>query len=138
MGAGGGAPGGGGGGGGSVPSAWTIGVKVNGTNAEDIGGKAQRTPLGIVGLPDGLHEVQVDFTRTDSDGPDEHWARVMGAIGTLSYDVQEGQTNNITVDDTQWAAGAINISAGWNMMEDGHSNFLNQVGRRKGGRNEWQ
>jgi hypothetical protein len=119
-----GAPGSGGGGG-SIPDTWTLDVTVNGTKAEELGGTSQRTPKGVVGLPDGEHQFALTLKRSDgTDG--NNWARVLGATGVLNYVIAD-QTKNTTIDDTAWASEQIQLSDGWNMMEDGHSNYLDEV-----------
>jgi len=103
-----------------VNSQWKIGIKVNGT---DIPPTAEKTPEGVISLPDGMHHIELFLNRTD-DG--EASARVKGVKGVLSF-MNTTQTTNVTVDDTQWASGQVLLSPGWNMLESNHSNYINAV-----------
>jgi hypothetical protein len=99
---------------------------LNGTQPD----AAHRTSKGVMGLPAGKHHVQLTLARTDTNETERTWARVNGAMGVLDV-VVGNRTSNMTVDDTQWAAGQVELSTGWNMLEAGHSNYLNEVGERK-------
>lgn len=46
--------------------------------------------------------------------------------GTLGG-IINANTANTTIDDTAWANGSVVLSEGWNMLEDGRSNYINQV-----------
>lgn len=89
-------------------------------------GTAQVTAIGVANLPLGTHEVELTLARVD--GASDASARVVGVVGTLGYEAGPGSSNH-TIDDSHWASGQVNLSQGWNMMEKGHSNTLNEVSR---------
>lgn len=102
---------------------WRPALKVNGTTPP---GTAQVTAIGVANLPLGTHEVELTLARVD--GASDASARVLGVVGTLGYEAGPGSSNH-TIDDSHWASGQVNLSQGWNMMEKGHSNTLNEVSR---------
>lgn len=46
-----------------------------------------------------------------------------GTIGGLI----QASTVNTTIDDTAWANGSVALSTGWNMLEQGGSNYINET-----------
>lgn len=106
--------------GGADSSLWETAVKVNGSKPPM---QAVVTPRGVTGLPDGAHLFELSLIRSDGLNDNSTWARVDGAVGTLSY-VNTSSTTNVTIDDSQWASGTVKLSNAWNTLEKGHSNYL--------------
>ncbi|BEI80236.1 hypothetical protein CcaverHIS002_0107650 [Cutaneotrichosporon cavernicola] len=114
-------PGAGAGVSGATPD-WTTTLLVNGSAPP-----SSATPLsaGVVGLPLGRHTFQLQLARKNMTQNDT-WARIDGMSGTIGGLVQ-ANTFNTTIDDSAWANGTVTLSQGWNMLEQGKSNYINET-----------
>jgi hypothetical protein len=99
----------------SSVSSWTTKLSINGSSVSNT---SQATTL-----PWGSHHAILDLQ--SPTGSDE-WARFDNATITLGSLIGAG-TRNGTVDDSAWRSENVTLSPGWNMMEQGESNWLNQV-----------
>lgn len=102
---------------------WTTTLLVNGSAPPPTA-----TPVsnGVIGLPVGRHQFSLQLVRKDGLTGNETWARVEGVQGTMGGLIS-ASTANVTIDDTAWANGSIGLSEGWNMLEDGRSNYINET-----------
>jgi hypothetical protein len=113
-------PGAGAGVAGATPD-WTTTLLVNGSAPP-----SSATPLsaGVVGLPLGTHNFQLQLSRKGESN--DTWARIDGVRGTIGGLIQ-ANTVNTTIDDSSWANGSVVLSTGWNMLEQGGSNYINET-----------
>jgi len=101
----------------SSSSSWASSIFINGSA---ISNSTQANDL-----PWGLHHARLDLEPSTSNELND-WVRFEGAKISLGSLVG-AKTKNGTIDDSVWRDGNVSLSSGWNMMEKGQSNWLNQV-----------
>ncbi|WVR08570.1 hypothetical protein IAU60_005625 [Kwoniella sp. DSM 27419] len=78
-------------------------------------------------LPLGQHQVELSFEVAPGLLPSgDDWVRVNGMTCTAGYRVGQ-RTTNATIDDSAWREGRVLLTPGWNMLEQGQSNYIDET-----------
>ncbi|WWC92280.1 uncharacterized protein L201_007234 [Kwoniella dendrophila CBS 6074] len=84
----------------------------------------------IVNLPLGHHRFELSFSSNSStaskQNSEDNWVRIDGASCISGYELDKNSKNQ-TIDDTNWRDWQVILSPGWNMLEKGVSNYIDET-----------